>query len=517
MEDVRLLQKETDETAMKKAIFIISLCVLALMVVTVGVTAFRGLDFGNAITLTLNGAQNMSIEVGETYQEAGASAVLSDTEVPVTVSGSVDSAHIGDYLIKYTAQANGYLRTEYRYVRVVDSEAPVITLTTDPNAYTLIGETYVEEGFKATDNYDGDLTQEVVRKEKDGIMTYTVTDSYGNVTSVTRKINYVDPNAPILTLEGGQLSFIMVGDNYEEPGCTATDFRDGDLSANVIVSGDVDGNIPGIYTLQYSITNSIGVAATKERTIYVIPKQEEASSPDAPSTENPENPDDPNMPPIINLPTPGTTIEPNGKTIYLTFDDGPGPHTDRLLDILKKYGVKASFFIKGANAHPQCLTRAAEEGHTVAIHTYSHNYSEIYASDESFLADLEATQNVILQHTGQKAMLTRFPGGSSNTVSSAYNKGIMTRLTKKLEELGYQYFDWNVDSNDAGGAKDADEVFKNVTEGVAKRTNSVVLQHDTREFSVDAVERIIAWGLCNGYTFAALDFNSPTCHHGIWN
>ena len=69
----------------------------------------------------------------------------------------------------------------------------------------------------------------------------------------------------------------------------------------------------------------------------------------------------------------------------------------------------------------------------------------------------------------------------------------------------------------SGGAKTADEVFENVTKGVAKRTNSIVLQHDTRDFSVDAVERIIAWGLCNGYTFRALDINSPASHHGVNN
>ena len=93
----------------------------------------------------------------------------------------------------------------------------------------------------------------------------------------------------------------------------------------------------------------------------------------------------------------------------------------------------------------------------------------------------------------------------------------MTRLTKKLLELGYQYFDWNVDSNDAGGAKTADEIFNNVVKGVSNRTNSVVLQHDTQGFSVDAVERIIAWGLCNGYTFKALDQDSPSCHHAVQN
>ena len=488
---------------MKKAIRIVLICVLALIAVTIGAVAFQSLDFSNPISMTLNGDQIVILEYGQKYQEAGATAsIIEDgTSVPVTVSGQVDESCLGKYLLKYTAHTDGHTRTEYRYVYVVDTEAPAIVLTSDPKAYTLIGEIYQEEGFTATDNYDGNLTKKVVRREIDGVMHYTVTDSTGNTTTVTRKINYVDPNAPIITLEGGYMSFILAGENYSEPGCTATDFRDGNLSANVIVSGDVDGNIPGIYTLKYSITNSIGMESVKERIIYVIPRQE-GNSP-APDDEN--------------LPTPGTTIEPNGKTIYLTFDDGPGAHTGRLLDVLKKYGVKVSFFVKGGTAYPEYLTRAAEEGHTVAIHTYSHNYNEIYASDDAFMADLVATQNVILQYTGQKSMLTRFPGGSSNTISANYSKGIMTRLTKKLPELGYQYFDWNVDSNDAGGAKDADEVFKNVTEGVAKRQNSVVLQHDTKSFSIDAVERIIAWGLCNGYTFAPLTQDSPTCHHGVWN
>ena len=489
---------------MKLAIKIVFICLLAVIAVTIGVVAFQALDFTNPIHMTLNGDQVILLEYGQEYQEPGATAVVSEEGlvVPVTVSGQVDSTRLGKYLLKYTAQNEGHTRTEYRYVHVIDTEIPNITLTSDPKAYTLMGEAYQEEGFSATDNYDGNLTSKVIRKEIDGVMHYTVTDSAGNTATVTRKINYIDPNAPIITLEGGEMSFILAGENYEEPGCTATDFRDGDLSADVVVSGDVDGNIPGIYTLKYSITNSIGVEAVKERIIYVIPKQEDSK---------PVNPDE------VGLPTPGTVIEPNGKTIYLTFDDGPGAHTDRLLDVLKKYGVKVSFFVKGGSSYTSCLTRAANEGHTVAIHTYSHNYAQIYASDAAFMADLEATQKMILEYTGKTSMLTRFPGGSSNSISVNYNRGIMSRLTKKLEELGYQYFDWNVDSNDAGGAKNADEVFNNIVKGIGSKQNSVVLQHDTKGFSVDAVERVIAWGLCNGYTFAALDANSPTCHHGVRN
>ena len=485
---------------MIKAIRIILICVLALIVATIGVAAVRTLDFNKPVTLAINGERNIYLEYGQEYQEQGAVATLSDSgeEIPVTVIGQVD-ANLGDYLIKYIAEHDGHTTTGYRYVHVVDSEAPVISLVSNPKSYTLIGETYQEEGFSATDNYDDDLTAQVVCKETDGVMYYSVTDTAGNTTTVTRKINYVNPDAPILTLEGGQAAFIMAGEQYAEPGYNATDLRDGDLSADVIVSGDVNGDIPGIYTLKYSIRNSVGMESTQERIIYVIPNQEK---------------DDTHSSEITT--TPGTIIEPNGKTIYLTFDDGPSSHTARLLDVLKKYNVKVTFFVK-SSAYMDVLTRAVQEGHTVAIHTNSHDYSKIYTSDEAFMADLEAIQSKVKQYTGIKSMLTRFPGGSSNSVSSAYNRGIMTRLTKKLTELGYQYFDWNVDSNDAGGAKTAKKVFENVTQGVAQRQNSVVLQHDTQSFSVDAVERIVAWGLCNGYTFAPLTADSPTCHHSVRN
>ena len=114
-------------------------------------------------------------------------------------------------------------------------------------------------------------------------------------------------------------------------------------------------------------------------------------------------------------------------------------------------------------------------------------------------------------------MLTRFPGGSSNTISRDYNKGIMSRLTKTLTEMGYTYFDWNVDSDDAGRARSAEEVFENITKGALYYKNSVVLQHDTKGYSIDAIERLIVWGLVNGYTFQPLTAESPTCHHPVLN
>ena len=125
-------------------------------------------------------------------------------------------------------------------------------------------------------------------------------------------------------------------------------------------------------------------------------------------------------------------------------------------------------------------------------------------------------KKIIKDLTGVETTLIRFPGGSSNTVSS-FNRGIMTRLSKLVVEKGYQYFDWNVDSEDAGGAYTSYQVYKNVINGVKNRKTSIVLQHDIKGFSVDAVEDIILWGLHNGYTFLPLQANSPGSHHGINN
>ena len=125
-------------------------------------------------------------------------------------------------------------------------------------------------------------------------------------------------------------------------------------------------------------------------------------------------------------------------------------------------------------------------------------------------------QDSITALGGKKTTLVRFPGGSSNTVSS-FNPGIMTRLAQALTDMGYQYFDWNVSSGDAGETTSTDQVFENVVSGIRNRDVSIVLQHDIKGYSVAAVERIIVWGLANGYTFLPLEPTSPTAHHRINN
>ena len=209
-------------------------------------------------------------------------------------------------------------------------------------------------------------------------------------------------------------------------------------------------------------------------------------------------------------------VEPEGKVIYLTFDDGPNENTLKLLDILRKYDIKATFFV----VDTPCVgyvSAIAEAGHTVALHSGSHKYREIYASETAYFQDLQRIQSVVCSYTGECPTMIRFPGGSDNTVSRDYNRGIMTRLTDQVKEMGYRYFDWNVDSRDAAGAKTAGEVARNVINQIAGKNVAVVLQHDIYGYSVDAVPKIIRWGLENGYRFEALTTQSPVCEHRVRN
>ena len=93
----------------------------------------------------------------------------------------------------------------------------------------------------------------------------------------------------------------------------------------------------------------------------------------------------------------------------------------------------------------------------------------------------------------------------------------MTILGEAVQNAGFQYFDWNVDSKDAGGARKAQEVFQNVVDGVSQARVSIVLQHDIHSYSVEAVEDILSWGTENGYAFLPLEATSPGFHHGIHN
>ena len=191
-----------------------------------------------------------------------------------------------------------------------------------------------------------------------------------------------------------------------------------------------------------------------------------------------------------------------------------------MLDVLKKYDVKATFFILNYDAHPEYVKRAIDEGHTIAIHGYSHEYSEIYASPKAGLENIMKLHDKLVDDFGYATNLTRFPGGSSNTISKNYCEGVMSKLCPLAESAGYSYFDWNVSSEDATESSlDADVIASNVINGLAKGRGNVVLMHDAagKDTTADALEAIIKYGLENGYTFAGLSSDTKPVRHNINN
>ena len=445
------------------------------------------------ININLNGSPKETIEYGDTYTEQGATAAFNtpaSKNVPlnVTIKGSVDSSKLGTYHIHYKAKKGIFSVQKSREVKIVDTKAPIIELNKIDGYYPKTGETYQEEGFTATDNYDGDITSKIKRTEDKNVITYTVSDSSGNKTSVQRTIEYNDGIAPTITLNGDSDITIKAGTRFEDPGCTAKDSHGNDISDSVSVSDNISTYRAGTYTITYSVTDKFGNETSIDRTVTVEAVKQTA------------------------------TTSSGNKVVYLTFDDGPGAHTQQLLDILDKYNVKVTFFVTNVNSgYENMIAKEAAAGHTVAIHSASHDYKKIYSSVDAYFADLNEMSNIIYAQTGQRPKLIRFPGGSSNTVSLKYCSGIMTTLTKAVTDQGYKYFDWNVSSGDADGTTSTEEVYQNVVNGMKIHNVSVVLQHDIKGFSVNAVERIIQWGLANGYTFLPLTTSTEDVHHGVNN
>lgn len=176
-------------------------------------------------------------------------------------------------------------------------------------------------------------------------------------------------------------------------------------------------------------------------------------------------------------------IVDENKHVYLTFDDGPSTNTAEILDILAEYNVKATFFVTGDTDEQAkaIYRRIVEEGHTIGVHSYSHRYQEIYASEEAFFEDFYLMSDYIYDVTGVRPVICRLPGGSSNTVSRIS----MADIVQKLESQGVNCYDWNISGKDAEGHNlTAEQIALNVLSGVNQFQTSVVLLHDGKGKSV---------------------------------
>lgn len=384
--------------------------IVVIELIVIGLLMCALLSTSVNIDIRLNGDAQMTLEVGQTFVDPGATATADGREVSVSVSGTVNTQLPGTYTLCYKA----------RYMLSSDK--------------------------------------------------------------IYRTVTVVDRAMPSLELLGAQKITMNVGATYAEPGYRAVGVDGADLTARVEVSGTVDASKAGTYTLTYRLTDGDGRTVTVQRTVEVV---------------------------TASLPQP---VQPEGKVIYLTFDDGPCQYTAQLLEVLKRYGAKATFFVVNTNysAKDETLKAIVADGHAIGIHSLTHNYPTIYANEDAFLNDLYAMQTRIRETTGVETWLMRFPGGSSNTIATSQ---LMTTLTHKVTELGFRYVDWNVDSQDVRDAKTADEVYNKVIAGIGSKKTAVVLQHDTKSYSVEAVEKILQWGIANGYRFEALTLESPLCQH----
>ena len=431
----------------------------------------------------LKGKREITLEVNNEYKENG---YLTNAKV-LEVSNNINTSKLGTYTVLYKYKKYNKIKETIRVVNIVDKTPPELDLIGNLEINNC-SKSYQEEGYAAFDNYDGDLTQKVEKEIKDGKIIYKVKDSSNNITTKERIFSNIDKEGPIIKLKGSSVN-LKINNKYVEQGYTVTDNCDDDLTSKVEITNNININKEGTYEVIYKVKDKSGNESKKVRKVTVYTPKKCFSS------------------------------VSNGKpgVIYLTFDDGPSTkNTARLLDILKEENVKATFFLIDKTNTDYLIKRMYDEGHTIGLHTASHNYKYIYSSTTNFIKDIEKIQEKVARITGEKSSIIRFPGGSSNTVSS-FNPGIMCTLSNMVIEKGYHYFDWNVSSGDAGSKRSKKNTYRNVTNNLSKNRANVVLMHDIYDSTVDAVKDIIKYGKDNGYTFEKITMDTEMYTHYVNN
>ena len=459
----------------KKSLFI---KIIVILVATLLIFLAGLLFLFYSFSFQLVGEKEVEISYKKRYEEMGAHASIFgfDLSDDIKIDGEVKDGVIGDYIITYSYTFFFFPFQEERMVHLKDMDKPTIELKGESVSYICPSSKYKEDGYTAYDEVDGDLTDKVETIYDDSLVSYKVVDSSGNETIVKREIKKEDSKKPTISLVGSSTVYVKQNDVYSDLGYSASDDCDGNITNRVKVEGNVDTKNLGTYTLVYSVTDSNGNQNKVERVVVVSNSKEDFG------------------------------------VVYLTFDDGPSNSgsTAKILDVLNSEGVKATFFVTGSGAD-SLMKRMHDEGHTIALHTYTHQYQDIYHSVDSYFKDLEKIKNRVQTITGQDVKIIRFPGGSNNTVSNQYHFGIMSVLRQEVLRRGYSYFDWNVDASDAyncakSSVKDKKKcVYNNVVNNLSKKRSNVVLMHDSKSYTADSLSKIIKNAKAMGYIFDVLN------------
>lgn len=466
---------------MKKAV-IISVSTL-LIVVSLFIGYYFMFINNKEVTAFLNGNNNIVINVFDNYQDEGVilksnNSIIDKSKYLVNVDNKLNINVIGNYVINYEIN---YKKNNYhlnRNIMVVDKINPIISLSTNEVVMDYCTKKVKKDiTFNALDNYDGDLTNNVEIIKDDNSITYKVSDSSGNTDERIVNIKYESKPNDKFYLKGSKKIYVTLNSIFTDPGVVYSDGCGNTISKEIEINGEVDTTKEGTYFIFYKVDD-------KSLSREVVVSEKNSNKP---------------------------------KTIYLTFDDGPGTQTQKILDTLNKYNVKATFFV--THQFPKYLDLIKSEhqsGHTVAVHTYTHKYENVYTSVDGYIDDFNKMNEIIKNYTGTYTNLFRFPGGSSNTVSKKYSKGIVTQIANEMTKRGYYYFDWNVDSKDAAGANQK-KVYDEVVNGVERCTTCVVLMHDIKVSTANALDDILATLTSKGYTFKTLSSSSPAIRHHINN
>ena len=429
----------------------------------------------------LNESFNKTININSSYQNEGITInTFPFNKKVVKPITNINTKDLGIKQLDYDYKSNIFTFHIKQNVIVKDIEKPKIILKGNTEEYYCPNGKYKELGYKAYDNVDKDITDKVkVERLKDKII-YRVIDSSGNKKEVTRYIKQKDIDSPNIILNGESNVFLSLNESYIEEGVVVSDNCDKDLTAKVEITNNINNTKVGDYKVIYKVKDN---SNNKSKTIRNVKVRE--------------------------------SLLPN--TIYLTFDDGPRDGTtDKILDILKEKNVKATFFITG-NGTDSLVKRIVNEGHSIGIHTASHRYDIIYTSIDNYYNDLEQVHDRIYNLTGVDTKLLRFPGGSSNTISKKYSEGIMSILTKDVVDKGYQYYDWNIDSTDAEYNTSKDDIYNNIINTISHDKYNVILMHDTKNKTVEALPLIIDYAKSNGYNFSSLNINTMPIRQKVNN
>lgn len=238
--------------------------------------------------------------------------------------------------------------------------------------------------------------------------------------------------------------------------------------------------------------------ADAENKVKEVPQK--VQQPQASNTKNYQQ-----MYPELYCTRPQEQINP-GKTIFLTFDDGPSDRTLEILDILREKGIKATFFVTGncPAKGKSIMKKIVDEGHAIGVHTYTHAFKKIYASVNAFLDDFNKIYNLIYDATGVKPTIFRFPGGSKN----GFNNGNYRELIAEMTRRGFDYFDWNLSAGDAVSRTPTptSRCISNVLNASKNCRHGVVLMHDARpkNTTVEALPAIIDGLRSQGFSFDKL-------------